>query len=107
MTTDGDAEGNSANGDLFSRSLEEHDRERDNAGTVTDDASDSGFDIGERYRRRLGLSELQWVLLVSLALALPYPVFFYLFFTSRLTSLPLLLVTLLYSLMAIYLNYRL
>ena len=63
--------------------------------------------LRERYRRRLGLSHKQWTLLISLLLVLPYPFFVYFIVSDIETHTAFLVVTLAYSVFAIYANYRL
>jgi hypothetical protein len=68
----------------------------------TDGARERG--PGERLRRRLGLSETRWELLVSVLLFLPYPLFVLLIVTGTFDGLTFLLFTLAYSVVAIVLN---
>jgi hypothetical protein len=111
MTNDDSEESEAVSGDLFSRSVDEYEPSRrdqsENTGIGSEGTPDPSSGVGDTYRQRLGLSRLQWMLLVSLALSLPYPALFYLFFTAQLTSLPLLGLTLLYSVVVVYVNYRL
>lgn len=59
--------------------------------------------VRERLRARTGLSRLQWSVLVSVVLFLPYPVFVSLLVGGFVTGLPFLLFTLGYSVLAMYL----
>lgn len=60
-----------------------------------------------RYQRRLGLTELQWTFTVSVVTALPYLGFLYALSTGVANGSGFVLGTTLYSLLAIYANYRL
>lgn len=60
--------------------------------------------VGDRLRNRLNLSLEQWELLVSVVVFLPYPLFAALILTDMVESLAFLLVTLVYSVFAIYVN---
>lgn len=64
-------------------------------------------DLREELRNRLGLSNLQWNLLVSVLIALPYPFFIYVIVTDIATGPGFLLFTLAYSLVAIVLTFYL
>jgi len=55
-------------------------------------------------RDRLGLSIRQWELLVSVVVFLPYPLFVALILTDTVQSLEFLLLTLVYSVFAMYVN---
>lgn len=59
----------------------------------------------ERLQARLGLSAKQWDLLVSFILFLPYPVFILLILTQTLDSFAFIILTLIYSVIAMILNF--
>lgn len=60
--------------------------------------------IRDRLRDRLGLSIQQWEILVSVVVFLPYPLFVALILTDMVQSLEFLLLTLVYSVFAMYAN---
>lgn len=60
--------------------------------------------VRDALRDRLGLSIQQWELLVSVVLFLPYPLFVALILTDTVQSLEFLLLTLVYSVFAMYAN---
>ena len=55
-----------------------------------------------RIRNRLRLSDEQWLIVKSVLLILPYPVFIALYFVFSFTGLEFLVVTFVYSLFAMY-----
>ncbi|MFB6300522.1 MAG: hypothetical protein ABEH65_09700 [Halobacteriales archaeon] len=63
-----------------------------------------GLPLRERLRRRIGVSDRVWAFLVSVAFALPYPVFLYVFLETSFNGGLFILITLIYSLIAIYAN---
>lgn len=73
--------------------------------SIEDLESDDRTDyVGDRLRNRLDLSVEQWELLVSVVVFLPYPVFAALILTNTVDSLAFLLLTLVYSVFAMYAN---
>lgn len=60
-----------------------------------------------RVRERLGVSTTGWHVGVSVALALPYVAFLYLFSISHAYELEVTLVALAYSVVAMYLGFKL
>lgn len=60
--------------------------------------------LRERLQRRTGLSDRAWAILVSAVFALPYPVFIYVFMKTSFDGGLFVLITLIYSLIAIYAN---
>lgn len=56
----------------------------------------------DRIRDRLGLSPRQWFVLETFLIAAPYPVFVLVYFLFDVDQTPFMVVTLLYSLVAIY-----
>ena len=91
---------------------EEADEEYRGASLLTDERGDDAAptltsDDGsrrERLRRRFGLTPRQWMVLVSIVLFLPYPLFVYVLFTTSVDETLFLAVTFAYSLFAIVAN---
>lgn len=71
---------------------------------VDSESDDQSEYVGDRFRNRLNLSLEQWELLVSVMTFLPYPVFAALILTDTVDSLAFLLLTLAYSVFAMYAN---
>lgn len=61
--------------------------------------------LRDRLRERLGVTPRQWYVIESLLLALPYVVFVYVLFAYEVDETLFLLITLLYSLVAMYIGF--
>lgn len=68
------------------------------------DGDEHPGELRDRIRSELGLSTQQWALSVSVLTFLPYPIFVYLIWTGILDGIAFLVVTLAYSVVAMYIN---
>ena len=69
-------------------------------------AGDSGPGRRTRLRRRFGLGEQGWLLVETLALVAPYPLFVWVLLSTDVPELPFLLATVVYSVLATTFGFR-
>ena len=61
--------------------------------------------LGDRFRERLGVTQRQWFVVESFLLVLPYPFFVLVYLTVDVNETAFLVVTLAYSLVAMYVGF--
>lgn len=68
-------------------------------------AKNEELSFSERMKERLGITPYQWFIIETLLIVLPYPLFVAAYFLLSPPELPFLAVTLLYSLIAMFVGF--